>query len=538
MPKATLATPKVTVRLFKSITRKVGDAGLSVSERYAQKSDAIDITPFLGDGSSITTDKDIGQPAGTFNLTFSDQPNATGVQLMNNPVTKQTLETIYGLVEPQDIIEIRMWGGQGTYSRKELPIVMRGVVTNITRKREMTQTGAPVRTVIISGQDYGKVLLTYQILYLPGYTGSSPLLTGYNAYELFGDQQRNTITAGDFLDVMLSKVINPLLGKLIPPNSKMPKVIVPDNQGVEGLLNNSYSNTEGSVMDLLNQHLDIGTFNEIFIEDREDGVYLVLRPRPYFDMATGKSTQPLLYDVRMGSVPDDHIVSMEQTRNDQEVYNFYWITAQRFDVCDDITRRLESYAANDKTVNMGDYSNSHADYYGIRALYVDTVLAPPDVMNMTSGQAQQEQDTRAGDIVKWVQNRRKIMVDNNKDNVVMETGMMSIKGGPVRAGSTELLRAGDYITVFDGQLEWTAYVTGVSHNFIPYQGYTTTLKFERGTGFNMRVSTEGGYSPWLSEQATRKSDNDLVTSLINELADPSRFKPSSAISKSLAGAKK
>ena len=40
--------------------------------------------------------------------------------------------------------------------------------------------------------------------------------------------------------------------------------------------------------------------------------------------------------------------------------------------------------------------------------------------------------------------------------------------------------------------------------FVPFQSYTTTLTFDRGTGFVTRAKMEGGVnSPWLAEQATR-----------------------------------
>ena len=106
MPKVIVATPKISVRLYKSIMRQPRDAGLPTSERYANKEAYIDLTPFFGDGTSISTTKNIGQPCGTFSLSFSDKPNVSG-QNMGPVLDRAGLESIYGLVEPMDVVEIR-----------------------------------------------------------------------------------------------------------------------------------------------------------------------------------------------------------------------------------------------------------------------------------------------------------------------------------------------------------------------------------------------------------------------------------------------
>jgi hypothetical protein len=51
---------------------------------------------------------------------------------------------------------------------------------------------------------------------------------------------------------------------------------------------------------------------------------------------------------------------------------------------------------------------------------------------------------------------------------------------------------------------WDAYIVQVDQEFIPYQGYVTTLTFERGEGFALRTAMEGqSSSPWLVEQSSR-----------------------------------
>lgn len=154
-----------------------------------------------------------------------------------------------------------------------------------------------------------------------------------------------------------------------------------------------------------------------------------------------------------------------------------------------------------------EYPNTAKKYYGVRAMYADSVMSPDDVTSVSSGLEQNPQEQRRGYMLDWINDRRGIMIQSNKDNVVLEFGALSMKGGPTRDNSTDALRSGDYLTVLDGKITWSAYIMSVQDNFIPYNSYSTSLEFARGTGFAERVSsTGGGVSPWLKEQATRGND--------------------------------
>lgn len=499
MSSLNFATPRFTVRLYKSIMRKPGDAGLPVSQRYADKDAFIDLTPFLGDGSNIVTGKDITQPSGTFSLTFSDRPNVSG-QSLGPVLSTAGLESVYGLVEPMDVVEIRIWNGRGSCPNP-MPIKMRGFVTEISRGRQMGPDGRPLRTVVVSGQDYGKILSSFQILYLPSYSGSMPLLTGFGIFEQFGIDAKNTIAGGEFISMMMDKIINPMLDTLIPKFSPMPRVIIPDIQAT-GMLNNSYMNQEGSVYDLLKGFLDVGHWNELFIEDREDGVYLVWRPIPAYDLMSRDRIQPNSPPPNYGVIPDNDIMNVRQVRNDEAVYNYYWVTNQRFDMIDDIYRQMDAYMAEGIKQTMA-YPNTKFDYYGLRPMYAESVMGPEDMDNMTSGLDEQTQTQRNSSETDWLNNRREIVIAMNRDNVVMETGSMELKGGPLRYANGDPLKAGDYITVQDGLIVWDGYCTSLQDNFQPYRSYTSSIQFKRGTGFAQRVSQSAGNSPWLKEQTTR-----------------------------------
>ncbi|MEG2827993.1 MAG: hypothetical protein RR903_00735 [Edwardsiella sp. (in: enterobacteria)] len=501
MSKVNVATPRISVRLYKSVMRKAGGPGLPASQRYANKEAFIDLTPFLGDGSSVITSKSITDAGGTFSISFSDKPNQQG-QNMGPVLSSAQLESVAGLIEPMDVVEIRMWGGLGTCPNP-LPIRMRGFVTRVNRRREMGQDGKPRRVVTVSGNDYTKALTMYQIVYNPYYDGGGALMTGWSFFEQVGEGAVNNVEGQQLIDMALNAPkgsINSLLAKLIPENNGMPRQITADVQA-QGKASNAFANESGTMWDLLSHYLDVPLFNELFVQSREAGEFLVWRPRPFFDMTTRESIQPILMP-DYAVLPDNMIVSIDQNRDDTEVYNWVWATSTAFDLAGDQYRQNQALLGADKTPAIN-YPNTSIDFYGIRAMYGDTVMDAPDVAYNGSGLTEQSQNERSGQVNDWISDRRRIMQETVKDNVVLETGSILAKGGVERYGKPgELLCAGDYVSVRDGLIAWDGYVTAIVDTFTPYVSYTQQLNFERGTGFAERVAYQG--SPWLLEQATRQ----------------------------------
>ena len=151
MPKFTPASPLLQVRLYKTISRKTVDGQAAVSARYEGKDEFIDLVPFMQSGSMVRTSKSVREPAGGFSITFADQAQHSGAV-----GSGLALESVYGLVEPMDIVEIRMWGGVGSMPDKA-PIIMRGFVSEIQRQQAVGENGQPQRQVVVTDQDYGKI---------------------------------------------------------------------------------------------------------------------------------------------------------------------------------------------------------------------------------------------------------------------------------------------------------------------------------------------------------------------------------------------
>lgn len=508
MPQAHVASPRLTVRLFKTISRETVDGKSAVSSRYQGKDDYIDLTPFLGDGSTVRTAKSVREPAGAWSITVTDQPQESFMSAVG--VGQKELESLSGLVEPMDVIEIRMWSGLGS-APQEYPIIMRGFVSDITRQQIMTSAGRPQRTVTISGQDYGKIWQMFQVIYLAAYSERRALLTNFNLWEMFGSEAKTATPAGEFVRTMIEKVINPHIDGFMPPYTPMPrKVQTGDSIAVaHGVVNNSYQQMQGSIYDILRFHGDVGVWNELYTEDREDGVHCVYRPIPALHITAPEGKDRKIQDDAPDPVyveiPDGFVISVALSRNDSNVANFYWVGNARFDLIDEMQRKLASIPADDGKVSLKEYPNTAVKYYGVRLMQGETQQGDDALANLTSGQKEAPQENRSGKQEAWIDKRRRLMMEMNKDNVVFERGTARIKGGPMRPDGVESMKAGDYALFTFGQTRWEAYVVQVEHEFVMYQGYTTTLTLERATNFIARSSMESGsQSPWLAEQATRQ----------------------------------
>lgn len=498
------ATPRCSVKLFKSISRKVGDKGLNTSERYQNRNESIELTDFLGEGGSVATSKSLDAPAGTFTLTFTDKATLTGDFL--DVKTPPSYESVYGLVEPMDAVEIRMWSGVGK-APNPLPIKMRGIVTRIRRERSMGPDGKPRSVVVITGHDYGKFLQIYQLLYLSGYDGAEPLLTSHNFFEQFGMDVPNSMSCADFVTTLLNKAINPMIESLFPDYNTMPHQITPDLQAT-GMMSNMFQNEKGSVYDLAHTFMDVSHWNEFYVEDREDGVYLVWRPKPYFDIVSGDAIQPMVEPPYVCVLDNDWITSLAQERDDEDVHNFFYVSAQRWQMIDDRYQQIVD-AQNNYHQEQLHYPNTDVNFYGLRPFAADSATGPEvrEMSNMGTGQNQQTQDARTDAMTNWLLSRRQICVDSNKNNVVFESGEITMKGGPMSTdhiagpgGKTRAAKPGDYFKIQEGNLHWYCYAINMTDTFTPYHSYTTSITFVRGTGFAERVSKAGGNSPYLSEK--------------------------------------
>lgn len=473
--------PVALVTLYKTVGRRLVAGGIPAAERYRDLPRAIDLTAHLGDGGSVRVRKSVRDPAGSWSIVLADKP------WLHNT----SLETLYGVAEPMDIIEIRFRHAPGA---GKPPIVMRGFVSGVERIQGMGADGRPGNYVVLTGQDYGKIWQQLQILYFPSYVIGQDIITHFRLFERFGVGFQTSQKVGDFVSAMVEKIINPYLRALIPERSPSPAELTLDIRVKEGATSiTGPQNQEGPVYDLMRAYTDTGPWNELYVEDREDSVACVFRPNPYLAL-NGDEIQPIGQRADVHDLFDRDVIQIRIGRSDANVANFYWTRAPRFDINTDLYRQLFAVQGAERdTVLLDRYPNSQVALYGTRAMYTETQLGPEEVTEFQSGLPEAPDRARASHMAAWVAKRRKVVVESNKDNVVLESGSIRIRGN-------EAIKAGSYVRLRRGGIVSMYYVAAVDHEFLPYQAFITTLQVERGTGFAERIRAGAPVSPYLSER--------------------------------------
>lgn len=481
MKPITVYQPELQVSLHKTITRKTTNGKDATSQRFQGAADkrVIDLLPFLGEAGMVQVSKGLAEPAGGWQVTLADKALQSG----------STYETLYGLIEPMDMIEIRMRHGTPLTAGK-VPVVMRGFVTDVRRNEAMGNNGAPQRAVVISGQDYGKVWQIIQINYFAGYLVGQSLISDFKLFEQFGIGYDTTLAPEKFLEQVVYKVINPYLDKMLPDSSALPRNIQVDSWVKGGTISPGIQTQEGTIYELLRQYGDVGPWNELFVEDRDDGVYCVYRPNPYMDVTTGEKIQSDAPDPTYVDVDHVDIMGISVSRSDANVSNFYWVESPRFNLITDSYRRQATAAASDPTVVLKDYPNSDAKLYGNRVMRVATQQGGSDMKTHNTGGRAADVQALEKSAAGWIDGRRRVLVESNRDNVVMESGSIRMRG-------REDVKPGRYLRIKRGEFEAVYYVVQVEHEFVPFVGFFSTVQVSRGTGFVRRI-TSGG-SPYLSE---------------------------------------
>lgn len=466
-----LYEPKIEIRLVKAFTRKEIVTEVPVAARYGDLK-AMDLTDWLGESGMVRTSKSVREAAGGFTITLPDEAY----------IWPQ--ETIYALVEPMDLVEIRFCHDPFEYAKPDEgyrpPVVMRGLVSTVTRN-EVMSGGRPQRTVTISGQDFGKILQIIQIFYLNNSVVGDNILSELAFFQKYaGENSAKVKTAKEFVADVLNGVINKYLKRfssLSDGESVGAKVINEwsSKVTVDGVVSPysvaSFNNT--SLYQMLHTLLDVGPFNEMYVEDLQDGVQLTVRPAPFLDVK-GNLIQGEFPEYAV--IQDTDVVSLSVNRTDAGVANYYWVSNSRWTMMsNEDSRRLASVGEEGSFI-LFDYLNCKSAYYGIRKMEVESTLGPQDYANYEA-QTKAQQPVQTNSLADWLTKRRKLLADINKDNVVFENGSIRIRGNErIKAGMLiYILRNKSVVSMY--------YVTRVDHEFSPYQGFYTNLTVERGTSF-------------------------------------------------------
>jgi hypothetical protein len=481
--------PQIQVLLKKNIGRATVGGNVAASTRFEATPRAIDLTPYLGDTGSVVVQRSTRQACGMFSITLADN------------FAPGELETLAGLVEPMDCIDISMAHDASQYAGGKLPIMLRGFVTEIRRSEAMQGNGVnakPVRRVIISGQDYGKILVINQIAYLANMTSGQNLLTYFKLFVNYHIGSNTDQPASDFIKQVITAAIDPFLAdmrKTAEANGVAQGVspimdIKVDASVTTGVVSPYGTNKwpGGTIYDLMKYYGDSPTWNELYVEDRSDAPYVVYRPNPFKDI-NGNLIQAMSEPPTTVSVTDEDLVSLDVMRTDAGVANYYWVDCSSYILMGGWQLQANQANGGDQTYFLTKYPNCSPFLYGFRRLAVESQQG-----SRVDGQPASVVQKGHDDVVGFFNDRRATLMAQNKDNVVYEAGEMKLRGN-------ENIKHGCYVNLTRGTGKITSsyYAYQVRHVFLPYKSYTTTVTFDRGTNFIDRVQRSG--SPYLAEMS-------------------------------------
>jgi hypothetical protein len=452
--------PAIEVKLLKMVQRREGAA-----ERYTAAEREIDLTPFLGDGGSIRTAKSVYEAAGGFTVSFADQkhPNA--------------MDTVSALVEPMDAIEIRGARKPHRFAGEKLPLIMRGWVSDIERDESVSPDGTPRRQVTIKGQDSGKLWLINQVIFEIAVLQEIPFLDLFRMQAATGVDV-SFMPVSSFITQLTERIVNDKVRRMAAFSSQQVRPFRVEATVGQGIVSaTTAASVQGPIWQIAELFAD-RPWNELFIEDEEEGPLVRFRPTPYRDLA-GNLIMPGATDPGRVDLSDDAVVALAMKRSDRQLANFFWVPpgATMFDT--------NAYA-NVASLQRGDvldqnHPNNRPELYGVRRMQVQTRLLPNSISGLPSREPTQAARQRAaGQTVLWHQQRAAELKQMNRDNAVFEDGSATLRG-------SEELKVGRYLRLTRGDLVSESYMTRISHNITPLQGWTTNAGLERGTGFLERT---------------------------------------------------
>jgi hypothetical protein len=285
-----------------------------------------------------------------------------------------SFDTLYDIIEPMAYCEIKI----RSFS-KDAVVVMRGFVTNVSKALDLS-SGVPQRQIVISGENYGKILRMAYIHYAYGLdplavVGASgtgaPLFFGYGVDVITAQDGRpSTVMTQIFNNLILpnfrniqaylanrTKVTEQLTSEDVdfvgvranPGEVAASKIgafkLDIDDDGVDGNrnldLNLAYIDPaagaqELSVLEFI-ENFSGAPWNEIYTDDAPQATYLVFRPKPWrnrFGVYVGATS---FGSAGLREVPDDRakedvprkiepeeVVAYQLGRTDEEVYNYFF----------------------------------------------------------------------------------------------------------------------------------------------------------------------------------------------------------------------
>lgn len=472
-------TPGIQIILYKL-------TGLAYGQAYRGFSTAIDyldLAQFLGDAGTVRTTKSIYEPAGGWTISFADKNSNEGG------------DTVYALVEPMDMVEIRMKRIPRTPLGGQLPLIMRGFVSSVERVETINPDGSPNRVVVLQGQDMGKLWLIHQLL--PEIIKAK----GREYLEKFSLLASQEIAArywpvSELVREFTEGVMNARVAELTGISGVQVPPFTVDATVPEGIVSPALLQPfKGKYWEFIETIAD-RPWNEAWVEDFEDGPVLHFRPAPFRDLGGGMI---LPGAAEPGTIERDSedIVKLDVRRTDHRVANFFWVPPGTSSLH---TNNMTSIGSlyDGSQLDEG-YGNNNPTLFGLRKMEAHSRLLPGALSETPIRYPPGGPRYAAGrETTTWHQYRATQLKLLNRDNVALEEVTMILKGH-------EDFRPGRYYRITRGQRRGSGLVTeqyaiNIAHTFAPLRTWTTTVTCIRGDGFLVRDETAAN-PYWLEGRA-------------------------------------
>ncbi len=473
--------------------------------KYQIKSELGD---YNSDLLSVTTNKSLASPSGTFSITFVPR-------LDNNS------RTWFNKLDAFDYVEIAFKGIEDSDSQ----VVMRGIIDSVNKSEDYS-SGQPRRSIVVSGRDLGSLLESQQIYYIPE-IGKQEAMQSYLkvlAWKKFFPVSVNAYEAFKFISERLEECI-----KVSYNNIELSKRF---GFTAASMFDDDRSNLfhlmgyEGPFWNAYQQYQD-KPFHEIFVYDAPDKAWLVMRPSRFKDamgdyhvsvnavtqfkrMSQSLSREALLgkFWGQQGLV--DELKTFENSRAaslvypsgikisatdkinlavskmHDEVFNYY-LTIPALMMLSKVEFRGVCLSANKGKPEESENPFFQIDpkfpayigKFGFRKLEATTYfvnlehgqLGVDDNGRPTRGQDYESKIVKAPKFLQKMIQRNRILVAWFLHNQYLLRGTMSIRG-------TNSALIGTYVEDTDENMEY--YIESVNHQFVLFDSFKTTLGLTRG----------------------------------------------------------
>lgn len=439
----------ITASLFRpaaKITIYTETGPITLRSRPKDKSESI-----FSDVVAIQTTNDMQQDCGTFQISLVNR-NHWDKKFAAN-----------------DLVVIQLW--RGSKDAKDSTIMF-GLISDV-RKDVGIQGQNVQRGITLSGQNFTKVLMNFNVGYVPnvdiqvadlGWMEGVLTLSKKNAAQITKDVWNKIIFKTTQYKFSNGKTLKDLV------NLKLSCRSGEQLQDYTGFVN-----YEGDLNGFLQEVSDF-PFNETFWETYNNKNYFVLRETPFNESNWKKLT--------LHTVSDNDIISYDKGRGDVEAYSIFSVGVQSY---------FDTIDPSSQTGVFPLWNKDFFEKYGIKILQWYTYYAGMS-NGSVNGSMQGQLKAMQKDIYNW-----------NIMNADFYNGTITVKGkNSYKLGDRLLVKSSE-----DGE-DVEYYITSVQQNFVNFSYWQTVLGVTRG----LPKSGSGRFkSPWGTYQQYKSNE---LGKLINQ----------------------